>query len=57
MHGDMETQIHHIEQEAYYSVLWAFKAQFDAITWVSVFFLFLFYDVLNLATSDDTPII
>lgn len=33
MHGDMETQIHHIEQEAYCSVLRAFKAQSDAISW------------------------
>lgn len=33
MHGDMETQIHLIEQEAYSSVLRAFKAQSDAITW------------------------
>ncbi|KAA8521228.1 hypothetical protein F0562_011935 [Nyssa sinensis] len=33
MHSDMETQIHHIEQEAYCSVLRAFKAQSDAITW------------------------
>ncbi|KAF3452598.1 hypothetical protein FNV43_RR03031 [Rhamnella rubrinervis] len=33
MHGDMETQIHQIEQEAYRSVLRAFKAQSDAITW------------------------
>ncbi|GLT82319.1 hypothetical protein SLE2022_007090 [Rubroshorea leprosula] len=31
--GDMETQIHFIEQEAYISVLRAFKAQSDAITW------------------------
>ena len=31
---DMETQIHHLEQEAYCSVLRAFKAQSDAITWV-----------------------
>lgn len=31
---DMETQIHHLEQEAYSSVLRAFKAQADAITWV-----------------------
>jgi len=30
----METQIHHLEQEAYCSVLRAFKAQSDAITWV-----------------------
>ncbi|KAK2969549.1 hypothetical protein RJ640_023807 [Escallonia rubra] len=29
----METQIHHIEQEAYSSVLRAFKAQSDAISW------------------------
>ena len=34
MYSDMETQIHHIEQEAYSSVLRAFKAQSDAITWV-----------------------
>ncbi|OVA20872.1 EMSY N-terminal [Macleaya cordata] len=32
-HTDMETQIHHLEQEAYSSVLRAFKAQSDAITW------------------------
>ncbi|KAI7726206.1 hypothetical protein M8C21_008550 [Ambrosia artemisiifolia] len=31
--NDMETQIHLIEQEAYSSVLRAFKAQSDAITW------------------------
>lgn len=33
MHGDMETQIHILEQEAYISVLRAFKAQADAISW------------------------
>ncbi|KAF3568048.1 hypothetical protein DY000_02019128, partial [Brassica cretica] len=33
MHNDMETQIHLIEQEAYSSILRAFKAQSDAITW------------------------
>ncbi|GMI92384.1 EMSY-like 3 [Hibiscus trionum] len=33
MHGDMETQIHLIEQEAYSSILRAFKAQSDALTW------------------------
>ncbi|XP_059656951.1 protein EMSY-LIKE 3-like isoform X2 [Cornus florida] len=33
VHSDMETQIHQIEQEAYSSVLRAFKAQSDAITW------------------------
>ncbi|XP_042481406.1 protein EMSY-LIKE 3-like isoform X3 [Macadamia integrifolia] len=33
MHSDMETQIHQLEQEAYSSVLRAFKAQSDAITW------------------------
>ncbi|XP_017229817.1 protein EMSY-LIKE 3 [Daucus carota subsp. sativus] len=32
-HSDMEAQIHQIEQEAYSSVLRAFKAQSDAITW------------------------
>ncbi|KAL5976878.1 hypothetical protein ACLOJK_021213 [Asimina triloba] len=31
--NDMETQIHQLEQEAYSSVLRAFKAQSDAITW------------------------
>lgn len=30
---DMETKIHQLEQEAYRSVLRAFKAQADAITW------------------------
>ena len=39
MHNDMETQIHLIEQEAYSSILRAFKAQSDAITWVLVFFV------------------
>jgi len=34
---DMETQIHQLEQEAYSSVLRAFKAQADAITWVCFF--------------------
>lgn len=31
---DMEAQIHQLEKEAYSSVLRAFKAQADAITWV-----------------------
>ncbi|GAB2276973.1 Protein EMSY-LIKE 3 [Dionaea muscipula] len=33
MQNDMETEIHVIEQEAYCTVLRAFKAQSDAITW------------------------
>ncbi|XVF75889.1 hypothetical protein PTKIN_Ptkin13bG0223000 [Pterospermum kingtungense] len=33
MYSDMEAQIHLLEQEAYCSVLRAFKAQSDAITW------------------------
>ncbi|XP_022766788.1 protein EMSY-LIKE 1-like isoform X2 [Durio zibethinus] len=33
LHSDMEAQIHLLEQEAYCSVLRAFKAQSDAITW------------------------
>jgi hypothetical protein len=37
MHSDMEAEIHHLEQEAYYSVLRAFKAQSNAITWVFTF--------------------
>lgn len=40
--GDMETQIHLIEQEAYCSVIRAFKAQSDAISWV-IFFSLLFF--------------
>ena len=31
---DMEAQMHQLEQEAYSSVLRAFKAQADAISWV-----------------------
>ena len=37
---DRETQIHLLEQEAYSSVLRAFKAQADAITWVCFIILF-----------------
>ncbi|XVF07344.1 hypothetical protein REPUB_Repub06bG0130500 [Reevesia pubescens] len=33
MHSDMDYQIHLLEQEAYCSVLRAFKAQSDAISW------------------------
>jgi len=36
----METQIHLIEQEAYSSILRAFKAQSDAITWVLILLVF-----------------
>ena len=39
VHNDMETQIHLIEQEAYSSILRAFKAQSDAITWVLILLL------------------
>lgn len=43
---DMETQIHQLEQDAYCSVLRAFKAQSDAISWVKhhltlSFFIFI----------------
>ena len=38
---DMETQIHQLEQEAYSSVLRAFKAQADAITWVLCHLFFI----------------
>lgn len=38
---DMEAQIHQLEQEAYSSVLRAFKAQADAITWVIFVILLL----------------
>lgn len=31
---DMEAKIHQLEQEAYSSVLRAFKAQADSLTWV-----------------------
>lgn len=37
MISDMEGQIHLLEQEAYASVLRAFKAQSDALTWVYSF--------------------
>lgn len=48
MHMDMEAQIHQLEREAYCSVLRAFKAQSDAITWVllsiqHVIFLFAYH--------------
>ncbi|KAL6987019.1 hypothetical protein U1Q18_012778 [Sarracenia purpurea var. burkii] len=33
MHSDMESEIHQLEKEAYSSVLRAFKAQSDALTW------------------------
>ncbi|XP_077215542.1 protein EMSY-LIKE 3-like [Tasmannia lanceolata] len=33
IHNDMETQIHRLEQEAYSSVLRAFKAQSDSLSW------------------------
>lgn len=33
IHNNVENQIYHIEQEAYCSILRAFKAQSDAITW------------------------
>ena len=38
---DMETQIHQLEQEAYSSVLRAFKAQADLITWVLFCYFFM----------------
>lgn len=44
---DMETQIHQLEQEAYSSVLRAFKAQADLITWVP-FCYFSFMDLTSL---------
>ena len=48
---DMEAQIHHLEQEAYCSVLRAFKAQADAITWVcpsfsnspNIYFIYIYH--------------
>lgn len=42
MYGDtgMEAQIHQLEKEAYSSVLRAFKAQADQITWVLFSFSF-----------------
>ncbi|XAR68580.1 hypothetical protein NMG60_11003758 [Bertholletia excelsa] len=33
MYNDMESEIHQLEQEAYCSILRAFKAQSDALTW------------------------
>lgn len=49
---DMETEIHQLEQEAYCSVLRAFKAQSDAITWVVTCLLtlkILFYIPFSMA--------
>ena len=43
--ADMEAQIHHVEKEAYFSLLKAFRAQADAITWV------LFVQSLSLLIS------
>lgn len=40
---DMEAKIHQLEQEAYSSVLKAFKAQADAITWVELIIFELFW--------------
>lgn len=40
LQNDMEVQIHRLEQEAYTSVLRAFKAQSDAITWVVIHIVF-----------------
>lgn len=34
MQHEMESQIHYLEQVAYSSVLRAFKAQSDALSWV-----------------------
>ena len=44
---DMEAQIQQLEQEAYCSVLRAFKAQSDAITWVETIKLFTVYLVFD----------
>ena len=44
---DMETQIHQLEQEAYSSVLRAFKAQADAITWVCFISCFIKYSIFE----------
>uniref|UniRef100_A0A804INJ2 ENT domain-containing protein n=1 Tax=Musa acuminata subsp. malaccensis TaxID=214687 RepID=A0A804INJ2_MUSAM len=38
--NDMEVQIHWLEQDSYSSVLRAFKAQSDAITWVVIHIVF-----------------
>ena len=53
MHSDMEAEIHHLEQEAYYSVLRAFKAQSNAITWVFTFLYFkcFYYPYICLFSS------
>lgn len=49
---DMEAKIHQLEQEAYSSVLRAFKAQADAITWVS-FIILITWHVYNMACLFD----
>jgi hypothetical protein len=45
---DMESQIHQLEQEAYMSVLRAFKAQADAITWVHFVTYLRFFNLFDL---------
>ncbi|KAK9292366.1 hypothetical protein L1049_020333 [Liquidambar formosana] len=51
MHTDMEAKIDNLEQDAYSSVLRAFKAQSDAITWVFGFTLFEIFMYNNFYTS------
>lgn len=46
---DMEAQIHKLEQEAYSSVLRAFKAQADAISWVLICLTFCFFVLVYLS--------
>lgn len=48
LHGNMEAQIHQLEQEAYSAVLRAFKAQSDALTWVCIFSSLQFFFILSL---------
>lgn len=49
MHSQMESQVHHLEQEAYSSVLRAFLAQSDSISWVN--FSFFYYDFTHVFSN------
>lgn len=50
--ADMEAQIHLLEQEAYSSILRAFKAQADAITWVLFNYSFSFVNLISVYVFD-----
>jgi len=48
---DLEHQIHYLETEAYTSVLKAFIAQSDLLTWVNYYHALLVWFILNVLLS------